>query len=100
MCLIKTARKLDLLILDELGYAPASKLLFDVISAAYERFSLIVTTNLSFENWTEVLGRERLTGPHSTDSPIAAMSWKPPEKVTGYRMPNDGPQKAQARNRY
>lgn len=58
--------KMDLLILDELGYVPASKvgaeLLFDVISTAYERTSLIVTTNLPFENWTEVLGSERLTG--------------------------------------
>jgi DNA replication protein DnaC len=58
--------KLDLLILDEVGYVPASKagaeLLFDVIATAYERNSLIVTTNLPFENWTEVLGSERLTG--------------------------------------
>ncbi len=58
--------KLDLLILDELGYVPASKLgselLFDVISAAYERTSVIVTTNLPFEQWTEVLGSQRLTG--------------------------------------
>ena len=58
--------KLDLLILDELGYVPASKtgaeLLFDVIATAYERNSLLVTTNLPFENWTEVLGSERLTG--------------------------------------
>ena len=45
--------KLDLLVLDELGYVPASKvgaeLLFDVISTAYERTSLIVTSNLPFE---------------------------------------------------
>ena len=58
--------KLDLLIFDELGYVPASKvgaeLLFDIISAAYERTSIVVTTNLPFENWTEVLGSERLTG--------------------------------------
>jgi DNA replication protein DnaC len=58
--------KLDLLVLDELGYVPASKagaeLLFDVIATAYERNSMIVTTNLPFENWTEVLGSERLTG--------------------------------------
>lgn len=58
--------KLDLLILDELGYVPASKLgselLFDVISAAYERTSVIVTTNLPFEQWTDVLGSQRLTG--------------------------------------
>lgn len=58
--------KLDLLILDELGYVPASKagaeLLFDVIATAYERSSVILTTNLGFEHWTEVLGNERLTG--------------------------------------
>ena len=58
--------RLDLLVLDELGYVPASKLgaelLFEVISAAYERTSVIVTTNLPFERWVEVLGSERLTG--------------------------------------
>jgi len=58
--------KLDLLVLDELGYVPASKvgseLLFDVINTAYERTSIIVTTNLPFEQWTEVLGSERLCG--------------------------------------
>ncbi|MHC4406889.1 MAG: IS21-like element helper ATPase IstB [Planctomycetota bacterium] len=56
----------DLLILDELGYVPFTKpgaeLLFEVVSRAYERQSLIVTTNLPFESWTEVLGSERLTG--------------------------------------
>ena len=39
-----------------------AELLFDVISRAYERTSLIVTTNLPFEQWTEVMGSERLTG--------------------------------------
>jgi len=62
----KQLARLDLLVLDELGYVPASKLgaelLFDVISTAYERTSLLVTTNLPFENWVEVLGSERLTG--------------------------------------
>jgi DNA replication protein DnaC len=37
-------------------------LLFAVVSRAYERTSLIVATNLLFEQWSEVLGRERLTG--------------------------------------
>jgi len=56
----------DLLVLDELGYVPFSRLgaelLFEVISRAYERVSVIVTTNLPFEQWTEVCGSERLTG--------------------------------------
>jgi len=56
----------DLLVLDELGYVPFSptgaELLFEVVSRAYERTSLIVTTNLPFEAWTEVMGSERLTG--------------------------------------
>jgi DNA replication protein DnaC len=58
--------KHDLMILDELGYVPFSKsgaeLLFDIVSRAYERLSLIVTTNLPFEQWIEVMGSERLTG--------------------------------------
>ncbi len=64
--LTRQLQKLDLFILDELGYVPFSKtgaeLLFDVISHAYERTALIVTTNLPFENWTEIMGSERLTG--------------------------------------
>ena len=46
-------------------YVPASnadaKLLFDLIGQAYGRQSLSVTANLPFENWTDVLGSERLT---------------------------------------
>jgi DNA replication protein DnaC len=56
--------RLDLLVLDEFGYVPASQvgaeLLFDVISTSYERTSVLVTTNRPFERWTEVLGNERL----------------------------------------
>ena len=56
--------RLDLLVLDEFGYVPASQvgaeLLFDVISTSCERTSVMVTTNLPFERWTEVLGNERL----------------------------------------
>ncbi|MCG8402663.1 MAG: IS21-like element helper ATPase IstB [Firmicutes bacterium] len=58
--------KQDVVVLDELGYVPASKagaeLLFDLIGQAYECQSLVVTTNLPFETWIEVLGSERLTG--------------------------------------
>jgi DNA replication protein DnaC len=62
----KGLASLDVLILDELGYVPASKtgseLFFDIVSGAYENTSVIVTTNLPFDQWTEVLGSQRLTG--------------------------------------
>ena len=63
---LKRLEKQQLLILDEFGYVPFSKagaqLLFEVVSRAYERTSIILTTNLPFEHWTEVLGNQRLTG--------------------------------------
>jgi len=62
----KQLERFHLIVLDELGYVPFSKvgaeLLFEVVSQSYERNSLIVSTNLPFENWPEVLGSERLTG--------------------------------------
>ena len=62
----KQIQRLNLLVLDELGYVPFSKsgaqLLFEVVGRAYEQQSLMVTTNLPFEQWTEVFGSERLTG--------------------------------------
>ena len=55
-----------LLIIDELGYVPLSQtgaeLLFEVLSQRYERGSIIVTSNLPFDEWTGVFGSERLTG--------------------------------------
>lgn len=67
--LLKLQRELQavkLLIVDELGYVPLSptgaELLFEVLSQRYERGSTIVTSNLPFEDWTSVLGSERLTG--------------------------------------
>ena len=62
----KKLARLKLLIVDELGFVPLSKtgaeLLFEVFSQRYERGSVLVTTNLPFDEWTEVLGSERLTG--------------------------------------
>ena len=59
-------RLLKLLIIDELGFVPLSRtgaeLLFEVFSQRYERGSIMVTTNLPFDEWTEVFGSERLTG--------------------------------------
>ena len=55
-----------LLIVDELGFVPLSttgaELLFETFSRRYERGSLIVTSNLPFDEWTSVFGAERLTG--------------------------------------
>ena len=62
----KRLSRLKLLIIDELGFVPLSKtgaeLLFEVFSQRYERGSVLVTTNLPFDEWTEVFGSERLTG--------------------------------------
>ena len=55
-----------LLIIDELGFVPLSKtgaeLLFEIFSQRYEHGSIIVTSNLPFDEWTETFGTERLTG--------------------------------------
>ena len=55
-----------LLIIDELGFVPLSKtgaeLLFELISQRYERAATLITSNLPFDEWTETLGSERLTG--------------------------------------
>ena len=55
-----------LLIIDELGFVPLSKtgaeLLFEMISQRYERGATLITSNLPFDEWTEVFGTERLTG--------------------------------------
>ena len=55
-----------LLIVDELGFVPLSKtgaeLLFELFSQRYERGSILVTSNLPFDEWTEVFGSQRLTG--------------------------------------
>lgn len=58
--------RVDLLIVDELGFVPfnatSAQLLFGVLSARYERGSVIVTTNKEFGKWTEIFGDEALTG--------------------------------------
>ncbi len=55
-----------LLIIDELGFVPLSKtgaeLLFELIAQRYERGATLITSNLPFDEWTETLGSERLTG--------------------------------------
>ena len=59
------ALKLDLLVLDELGFIPfspaAAQLLFTFYSELHERVAVIVTSNLKFADWIQVFGQERLT---------------------------------------
>ena len=56
----------ELLIVDELGYVPLSKtgaeLLFETFSQRYAHTSTLITSNLPFDEWTEIFGSERLTG--------------------------------------
>ena len=62
----KQLTNVKLLIIDELGYVPftavGAELLFEVFSRRYEHGATLVTSNLPFDEWTSVLGSERLTG--------------------------------------
>ena len=61
----QTLMRLDLVILDELGYLPFSQaggtLLFHLLSKLYEHTSVVITTNLSFSEWSAVFGDAKIT---------------------------------------
>jgi DNA replication protein DnaC len=62
---LKTLEKLDLLICDEWGYVPVSRdgaqLLFQVVSACYEKRSMLITTNLEFGRWVNIFLDQTMT---------------------------------------
>ena len=63
--MLKRLDKLDLLIVDELGYLSFSRsgaeLLFQVFAERYERRSLLITSNLAFSDWGQIFQGERMT---------------------------------------
>jgi DNA replication protein DnaC len=62
---IKQFRKIDLLIIDELGYVTfdltAAELLFQLLATRYETMSTIITSNLAFSDWVKVFHDRTLT---------------------------------------
>lgn len=62
---IKQFKKIDLLIIDELGYVTfdlaAAELLFQLLAARYETMSTFITSNLGFSDWVKVFHDRTLT---------------------------------------
>ena len=62
---IRRIMKSNLVIIDEIGYTPIERreanLFFSLISEMYERVSIIITSNKSFDSWAEMMGDSVMT---------------------------------------
>jgi DNA replication protein DnaC len=62
---LKWIRECQLLIIDEMGYLPVSKieanLFFQLISSLYENTSVVITSNKGFDGWADIIGDSVLT---------------------------------------
>lgn len=62
---INRIMKSDLVIIDEIGYTPIERkeanLFFNLVSELYEKASLVITSNKSFDTWAEMMGDEVMT---------------------------------------
>lgn len=84
---LKNYASYKLLIIDELGYLPLNsgdeKLLFQLVDRRYEKKSTIITTNLNFNEWTELFSDEKIVAAiidrllhHATVVPISGQSYR------------------------
>ena len=62
---IRRIMKSSLVVIDEIGYTPIERreanMFFNLISEMYEKLSIIITSNKSFENWAEMMGDSVMT---------------------------------------
>ena len=71
-CIPLSLLRMDLVVLDELGYLPFSQaggaLLFHLLSRLYEHTSVMITTNLDFGEWSRAFGDAKMASTMSTRS--------------------------------